>query len=91
MKISIHGSEPQPSYLLVAENWYPDWKAVVDGKAVNTLRGDYALISVPLPAGAKQVSLEFVSAAYRTGRLVTLLALAALAVLLAAPVWRRAR
>lgn len=91
MKIAIHGNEPQPSYLLVAENWYPDWKAVVDGKAVNTLRGDYSLISVPLPAGARQVSLEFVSAAYRTGRLATLLALLATAVLLAAPLWRRAR
>ena len=91
MKISIRGTEPRPSYLVVAENWYPDWKAVVDGKAVNTLRGDYALLSVPLPAGARQVSLEFVSAAYRTGRLVTWLALAVGAALLAAPLWRRAR
>ena len=91
MKISIHGDESRPAYLLVAENWYPDWKAVVDGKAVNTLRGDYALISVPLPAGARQVSLEFASAAYRTGRLVTWLALVATALLLAAPLWRRAR
>jgi hypothetical protein len=91
MKIAIRGTDPRPTYLLVAENWYPDWKATVDGKSVGTLRGDYALISVPLPPGARQVSLEFVSAAYQTGRLVTLLALLATAALLAAPLWRRAR
>jgi hypothetical protein len=91
MKISIQGTDPRPTYLLVAETWYPDWRATVDGKPVATLRGDYALISVPLPGGAKSVALDFVSDSYRTGRLLTLVALALTAVLLAAPLWRRAR
>jgi uncharacterized membrane protein YfhO len=91
MRISIQGTDPRPTYLLVAETWYPDWRALVDGKPVATLRGDYALISVPLPPGAKQVALDFVSDSYRTGRLLTLVALALTAVLLAAPLWRRAR
>ncbi|MGE5092045.1 MAG: YfhO family protein [Bacillota bacterium] len=91
MKISIQGTDPRPTYLLVAETWYPDWRATVDGKPVATLRADYALISVPLPAGAKAVALDFVSDSYRMGRLLTLVALALTAVLLAAPLWRRAR
>jgi hypothetical protein len=91
MTIDLHGADPRPTYLLVAENWYPGWKAVVDGKAIPTLRGDYALISVPLPPGARQVELSFESPAYRTGRLLTLVALALTAALLAAPVWRRRR
>ncbi len=91
MRITLAGADPRPTYLLVAETWYPDWRALVDGKAVSTLRGDYALISVPLPPGAKTVALDFVSAAYQTGRLITWLALVGTAMLLAAPLWRRAR
>lgn len=91
MRIAIERSDPKPTYLLVAETWYPGWQAIVDGKRVPTLRGDYALISVPLPAGAKSVALDFVSGAYRTGRMITLLALLGTAVLLAAPLWRRRR
>ncbi len=91
MEIAIEGSDPRPTYLLVAESWYPAWRAAVDGKPAATLRGDYALISVPLPANARRVLLEFSSSEYHRGRLVTLLALLLTAILLAAPLWRRGR
>jgi hypothetical protein len=40
-----------------------------------------------LPSGAREVTLQFASAAYAKGKLVTLVALLATAVLLAAPLW----
>src|SRR2546421_9438861 len=46
------------SYLLIAENWYPDWEATVDGQPAAVLRGDYSLLTVALPAGAKVVELR---------------------------------
>jgi len=81
----------KPSYLVVAENWYPDWLASADGRPAQVLRGDYSLITVALPAGARVVELVFRSALYEEGRTVTLVALAALLVaLIAALVPRRA-
>jgi hypothetical protein len=75
MRITLTGSEPKVTFLLVSENWYPDWHATVDGKPVPVHRGDYALLSVPLPAGAREVRLEFASGAYGRGKLITLVAL----------------
>src|SRR2546430_9698946 len=56
MTIALDPAPPQPSYVLVAENWYPDWRATVDGASARVIRGDYALITVPVPAGADRKS-----------------------------------
>jgi len=56
------------------------------------LRGDYSLITVALPAGAKVVELAFRSKLYETGRTISIASLTALlAALLAALVPSRAR
>ena len=78
MRITLDGSSAQPSYLVVSENWYPDWKAEVDGRPAAVLRGDHSLLSLVLPAGAREVSLRFDSRSYSTGKLVSLIALAAM-------------
>jgi Bacterial membrane protein YfhO len=81
----------QPSYLLIAENWFPDWQATVDGQPATVLRGDYALITLELPAGARTVDLMFRSKLYERGKTLTLGSLALLVLaLLAAAVPRRA-
>jgi uncharacterized membrane protein YfhO len=59
----------------VSENFYPGWRAEVDGKAVATGRADFTLIGVELPPGARQVRLRFESAPVKTGGLVTIAAL----------------
>jgi hypothetical protein len=82
MSVALTGSDPQTSYLVVAENWYPDWHATVDGKDVTPLRGDGSLLTVPLPAGAKSVTLTYDIAAYGTGKLVTLISLILVVVVL---------
>src|SRR5439155_263987 len=42
MTIALDPAPPQPSYVLVAENWYPDWRATVDGASARVIRGDCA-------------------------------------------------
>src|SRR5207244_4142527 len=68
MTVTLDPAPPQPSYLLIAENWYPDWEATVDGQPAPALRGDYSLLTVALPAGAKVVALAFRSKPYELGR-----------------------
>ncbi|HET6577960.1 MAG TPA: hypothetical protein VFG66_06530 [Gemmatimonadales bacterium] len=91
MRITLNGAAERPSYLVVGETWYPDWHVEVDGKPAPLQRADHALLSVVLPPGAREVTLHFASAAYAKGKLVTLAALLATAVLLSAPLWRGRR
>jgi hypothetical protein len=92
MSIALDPAPPQDSYLVIAENWYPDWHVTVDGHPATALRGDQTLLTVPIAAGTKTVDLEFSSRYYARGKLMTA---ASLVLLLAwavtAVVWRKAR
>jgi uncharacterized membrane protein YfhO len=46
----------------------------VDGQPAPIGRVDVTLIGVPLPAGAREVTLRFISEPYETGKTVTLIA-----------------
>ena len=74
--IATQLTSPAPSgaALVVSENYYPGWTATVDGKPAPVVRADFNLIGVPLPAGASNVTLDFADPAYRSGKLVTILA-----------------
>ena len=82
--IQLDTPAPAGSALLVSENFYPGWTATVDGKPAVTARADYTLIGVQLPAGARKISLTFDSQEYHTGKAVTLVAILAALVALAA-------
>ena len=87
--------EPPPhdsSYVLIAENWYLDWRVRVDGNAGQVLRGDHALITVPVGPGARKLELTYYSRAFARGKaigLVTLLLVVAGFVV--PPAWARRR
>lgn len=79
-----------PAWLQISENWYPDWTATIDGQLIDPVRGQFSLLTVPVPAGAQEVTLEFRSAAFERGRLVSFTALAmALGLLLGPGLARR--
>jgi hypothetical protein len=91
MTVTMDPAPASPGYLLVSENWYPDWRASVDGRAATVLRGDYSFITVPVPAGARTVELAFRSTAFEWGRRVTFVSLALLALAFLAPLVARRR
>jgi len=91
MELRIEPEAPQASYLVVAENYYPDWRATVDGEPAPVVRGDVTLVTVPVPAGARRVTLEVHSGAYDRGKLVTLLSLAVVLVAMVGPAVARRR
>jgi uncharacterized membrane protein YfhO len=75
----------------VSENYYPAWRATVDGEEAPVLRAQYALMAVPVPAGARSVDLVYRSAAYRIGRVVTLVTIVTVLALMAGDRLRRRR
>lgn len=75
--IDVELDQPAPngSALLVSENYYPGWNAVVDGRPATIGRADMTLIGVELPAGARKIELRFSSEPYEKGKTVTIAAL----------------
>jgi len=82
---------PTDAVLSVSENYYPDWRATVDGKSVPVVRAQFSLMAVPVPAGAREVELTFRSDAYRRGRAISLAIFAGLLLLVAADLATRGR
>lgn len=72
--IELDGPAPKGSALIVSENFYPGWQAMVDGRPATVGRADVSLIGVALPEGARKIDLEFVNGPYETGRTITYLA-----------------
>ena len=75
MTIHLRPPAPEDAYLVVSENWYPGWRATVDGQPVETLRGNVSLITVPVRQGAARVDLWFHSEQYAVGKLITWISL----------------
>ena len=75
MHMRFSSATPAAGYLLVSENWDTEWCATVDGRDAPVRRGDAALITVPVPLGAREVVLRYEGRAYARGRAVTMVAL----------------
>lgn len=89
--VTVEVSTPSPALLRLADAWYPDWTAEVDGRPARLLRADYLLRAVPVPAGTHTVTFRFRSKAVRDGLALSLASLAAVLALLAAGGWRARR
>src|ERR1035437_5430532 len=74
MALRLSDPAPKRSALGVSENFYPGWRATVDGKPAPVERADLTLIGIPLPEGARQVELNFSSDSYLRGKEITLVA-----------------
>jgi hypothetical protein len=68
-------------FLLLSENYYPAWKAYVDGNQTKIYRADYLFRAVALDKGKHQVRFVFDSRPYNIGKDCTLLTLVALLVI----------
>ncbi len=77
IELALDAPAPVGSALVVSENFYPGWRAEVDGREAPVARMDLALLGVPLPDGARNVALTFRSRPYEVGKAITLAAIAA--------------
>jgi hypothetical protein len=73
--LSLDRPAPSNSALIVSENFYPGWRARVDGREAAVGRVDYVLMGLVLPTGARQVELSFTSPRYERGKMITLAAI----------------
>lgn len=71
LTVQLNGSDTRPLFVVVSENWYPGWTAEVDGTPAPVLRGNHTMLTVPVPPGAKQVTLRFHLPATDRGALIS--------------------
>ena len=89
--VTIDVDTPGPALLRLADLWYPDWMASVDGQPAEILRADYLLRAVSVPAGKHRVEFRYRSAAVRNGLMLSLGSLAIVLALLAAGAFAKRR
>jgi hypothetical protein len=77
-----------PAMLVVSANFYPAWRARIDGHPAQMVRADFTLRALPLPAGRHQVEFFYRSDLFRRS---LALSMACGALLLAVGLVSRAR
>ncbi len=67
---------PAPGYLVVADGFYPGWRATAAGKELAIRQANEAFRAVRLPAGTFQVDFHYRPASFKIGLFCFLLAVA---------------
>jgi len=65
-----------PALVVLAENWFPAWRATVDGMETPVLRADHTLRAMAVPGGTHRVEMWFDAPLVRIGLWISLLSLA---------------
>jgi len=86
--VTVDVDSPGPGLLRLADLWYPDWNATVDGRSAPVLKADDLLRAVPVPAGRHRVEFRFRSKAVRDGLRLSIGSLLVILVLIAFGVFR---
>jgi hypothetical protein len=83
-RLSLRVDSTAHGALVLSNNWYPSWKASVDGRPVPLWRANGSLQALELEAGSHRVELRFDPTAFKLGLALALGGLLALGLL-----WRR--
>jgi len=70
--LSLSVESDENALLVLAENWYPAWKARVDGQETPVLRANHALRAIPVTAGTHEVEVFFDGGSLRGGLFTSL-------------------
>jgi len=78
-EVVLQAQSPAPAYLVLADAFYPGWRATVAGQPTPIYRANLLFRALPLPAGASEVRFYFEPTLWRAalygGLILWLLAL----------------
>jgi hypothetical protein len=77
--INIRTTSEADGILVLSDNWYPAWKAFLDGQEVEVMRANGAFRGIVLPSGEHTVEFKYISSSQSTGRWLTFAGLLAVA------------
>lgn len=76
--VELATSAASDSFLVLSDADYPGWRATIDGRAARTIRADYAMRGVALPAGDHVVRFEFRPTSFYLGAATSLICVSVL-------------
>ena len=88
--MTLRVSSDRPALLVLADNWFPAWRARIGNQEVPVLRANHSLRAVPITAGEHTVEFYYESDQLRWSLRLTLLSLAVVAGLMGMD-WTRGR
>jgi hypothetical protein len=75
--ININYSSSNPGWLVIRQNWYPGWKAVLDGESeVNIKEVDFLFQGFEIPSGDHKIVMSYAPKSFAVGLLISVLTLA---------------
>ncbi len=66
-KIDIETNSNNNSLLILTDNYYPGWKAKVNGKEVEVLRADYTFRAISVPKGKNKIEFYYIPDSFKWG------------------------
>jgi hypothetical protein len=79
-RVTIRAALDAPGYLVLADTWYPGWRAMVDGNPAELLRANYGFRAVWLDAGEHVVEMVYCPISVLVGGALTISVLVLIAV-----------
>jgi uncharacterized membrane protein YfhO len=83
-RVEIETDAGAAGYLLLADAWYPGWRARVDGVETPIERADCIFRAVYLSPGAHRVEFEYQPESFRVGTIISLVSLFVLVIVVGA-------
>ncbi len=77
-QIIIETDSPNAGFLLLTDNWHPDWRVYIDKKEEKLLRANYTFRAVYIPEGRHNVVFEYKSKPFSIGLIITITTIFAL-------------
>ncbi len=71
-QVDIEVEASEPSLVVVAQTWYHNWRAYVDGQPAPLLRANHAFQAVQVPAGRHSIRLAYEDRAFQFGAAVSI-------------------
>lgn len=78
-EVIIETKSEVPKILMLTDNYYPGWKATVDGRESKILRANYTFRAVPLVAGEHTVRFYYDPWSFKVGVVISVLSMGFLA------------
>ncbi|KPK64383.1 hypothetical protein AMJ83_02925 [candidate division WOR_3 bacterium SM23_42] len=64
-----------PGFLVLADNWHPDWQAFVDGEISKVYTANHTFRAVYVQSGMHELTFRYVSSGFATGRIISIITL----------------
>jgi len=76
--VTLDVAARSPSFLVLADSYYPGWEATIDGRGSQIFATDLAFEGVFVPAGTHRIEFHYGPQSFRVGLVIALLALVTL-------------